>query len=77
MGRDGETLPIREARMALAVYQFGRGNGVGLRDWWRDKRYAQKEAEKLFLVVQQKSYPSAARLRRTLVPSRSVNYRMQ
>jgi hypothetical protein len=35
---------IREARSALAAYQFGRGHGAGLRDWWRDKRYAEIEA---------------------------------
>ena len=35
---------IREARSALAAYQFGRGNGAGLRDWWRDKRNAEIEA---------------------------------
>jgi hypothetical protein len=29
---------IQEARIALAAYQFGRGHGAGLRDWWRDKR---------------------------------------
>jgi hypothetical protein len=35
---------IREARSALAAYRFGRGHGAGLRDWWRDKRYAEIEA---------------------------------
>ena len=35
---------IREARSALAAYQFGRGNGAALRDWWRDKRYSDIEA---------------------------------
>jgi hypothetical protein len=35
---------IQEARMALAAYQFGRGHGAGLRDWWRDKRNAEIEA---------------------------------
>ena len=34
----------REARSALAAYQFGRGHGAGLRDWWRDKRNAEIEA---------------------------------
>jgi hypothetical protein len=34
---------IREARSALAAYQFGRGHGAGLRDWWRDKRNAEIE----------------------------------
>ena len=35
---------IREARSDLAAYQFGRGHGAGLRDWWRDKRHAEIEA---------------------------------
>ena len=35
---------IREARSALAAYQFGRGHGAGLRDWWHDKRNAEIEA---------------------------------
>jgi hypothetical protein len=35
---------IREARSALAAYQFGRGHGAGLRDWWRDKWNAEIEA---------------------------------
>ena len=35
---------IREARSVLAAYQFGRGHGAGLRDWWRDRRYAEIEA---------------------------------
>ena len=34
---------IQDARMALAVYQFGRGHGAGLRDWWREKRNAEIE----------------------------------
>jgi hypothetical protein len=35
---------IWEARSALGGYQFGRGHGAGLRDWWRDKRNAEIQA---------------------------------
>jgi hypothetical protein len=35
---------IQEARKGLADYRGGRGHGAGLRDWWRDKRYAEIEA---------------------------------
>ena len=35
---------MSEARRNLATYQFGRGHGAGLRDWWRDKRNAEIEA---------------------------------
>jgi hypothetical protein len=35
---------MSEARRNLATYQFGRGNGAGLRDSWRDKRNAEIEA---------------------------------
>ena len=34
---------IEEARKGLAEYRSGRGRGAGLRDWWRDKRYAEIE----------------------------------
>jgi hypothetical protein len=35
---------MSEARRNLATYQFGRGYGAGLKDWWRDKRNAEIEA---------------------------------
>jgi hypothetical protein len=35
---------IDEARMALAAYQFGRGHGAGLKDWWHNERNADIEA---------------------------------
>jgi hypothetical protein len=35
---------IQEARNGLAEYRGGRGQGAGLRDWWRDKRNAEIEA---------------------------------
>ena len=35
---------ISEARRNLATYQFGRGHAAGLKDWWRDRRYAEIEA---------------------------------
>jgi len=35
---------IEEARRDLAEYRGGRGQGAGLRDWWRNKRNAEIEA---------------------------------
>jgi hypothetical protein len=36
MRLDGDVCSRRVAFSSMS--QFGRGNGAGLRDWWRDKR---------------------------------------